>query len=67
MSGSRDRVIFLRDRDPEGALENLNRVTGLRFARWPESLVEAGAVSGMDDMERETRDDSLDTREAVRR
>ena len=29
---------------PERALENLNRLTGLRFAQWPESLVsqEAG-------------------------
>jgi hypothetical protein len=35
------RVIYLYRRDPQKALEQLNRITGLRFARWPESLVPA--------------------------
>lgn len=32
-------VVMLHGRDSERALENLNRITGLRFSRWPESLV----------------------------
>ncbi|AEF21488.1 MULTISPECIES: hypothetical protein [Pseudomonas] len=33
------KVVMLHARDSERALENLNRITGLRFSRWPESLV----------------------------
>lgn len=33
------QVIHLHQRDPQEALERLNRITGLHFARWPESLV----------------------------
>lgn len=33
------KVIHLHQRDPQEALERLNRITGLHFARWPESLV----------------------------
>lgn len=40
----KDKVIPLHRRDPQQALTRLNRVTGLRFARWPESLL-AFAVS----------------------
>lgn len=32
-------VIHLHQRDPKEALERLNRITGLHFASWPESLV----------------------------
>ena len=32
-------VIALQHTRPEQALEGLNRITGLNFARWPESLV----------------------------
>ncbi|MES2819361.1 MAG: hypothetical protein V4812_10300 [Pseudomonadota bacterium] len=35
-----DKVIHLHRRDPQGALTRLNRITGLRFSRWPESLVQ---------------------------
>jgi len=35
------KVIHLHRRDPQEALERLNRITGLHFARWPESLVPA--------------------------
>lgn len=31
-------VIALQQTHPEQALEGLNRITGLNFARWPESL-----------------------------
>lgn len=33
------KVIHLHRRVPQEALERLNRITGLHFARWPESLV----------------------------
>jgi hypothetical protein len=36
----KDRVIHLHRRDPQEALTRLNRITGLSFARWPESLLE---------------------------
>ncbi|MBA1274453.1 hypothetical protein [Stutzerimonas azotifigens] len=32
-------VIHLHQRVPGSALESLNRLTGLNFSRWPESLV----------------------------
>jgi hypothetical protein len=34
------KVIHLYQRDPQEALERLNRITGLRFAHWPESLAQ---------------------------
>ncbi|TRO19083.1 hypothetical protein EQ826_08970 [Ectopseudomonas mendocina] len=36
----KNRVIHLHRRDPQEALARLNRITGLEFARWPESLLE---------------------------
>lgn len=36
----KDRIIHLHRRDPQEALKRLNRITGLRFASWPESLLE---------------------------
>jgi hypothetical protein len=38
-------VIHLHQRGPQEALERLNRITGLHFARWPESLVSHPAES----------------------
>lgn len=43
MTETKSKVIHLHQRDPDAALERLNRITGLRFARWPESLVPAPA------------------------
>lgn len=37
------KVVMLHARDSERALENLNRITGLRFSHWPESLVATAA------------------------
>lgn len=39
MSGRKSKVLHLHRRDPQEALTRLNRITGLRFARWPESLL----------------------------
>ncbi|MFV9682964.1 hypothetical protein ACNFD4_09760 [Pseudomonas sp. NY15367] len=36
----KDRIIHVHRRDPQEALTRLNRITGLRFASWPESLLE---------------------------
>ncbi|MWV17099.1 hypothetical protein F3I16_13745 [Pseudomonas sp. L-22-4S-12] len=38
MDSAEPKVIHLRELDAQGALERLNRITGLRFARWPQSL-----------------------------
>lgn len=38
MNSAEDKVVHLHERDAERALERLNRITGLRFARWPHSL-----------------------------
>jgi hypothetical protein len=44
MTTSKGEVIHLHERDQQAALQRLNRITGLSFARWPESLVRAVEV-----------------------
>lgn len=39
MGTAKDKLIHLHERAPQRALEGLNRVTGLKFRHWPESLV----------------------------
>ncbi len=39
MKTDNGKVLYLHQQAPQAALERLNRITGLRFARWPESLV----------------------------
>ncbi len=39
MSHKQGKVVALCEQGSDEALERLNRLTGLRFARWPESLV----------------------------
>lgn len=39
MSNATEKVVMLHPRDSRAALESLNRITGLTFSRWPESLV----------------------------
>nr|WP_226945629.1 hypothetical protein [Pseudomonas sp. EggHat1] len=43
----KNRVIHLHRRDPQEALTRLNRITGLHFARWPESLLEHVAAENL--------------------
>lgn len=38
------KVTEIRQRHPDQALENLNRLTGLAFSRWPESLVNTADI-----------------------
>lgn len=35
----KNTVVYLHQFDPQAALERLNRVTGLQFSAWPQSLV----------------------------
>ncbi len=35
----KNTVVYLHQLDPQAALERLNRVTGLQFSSWPQSLV----------------------------
>ncbi|MGY4531212.1 hypothetical protein ACVW0Y_000315 [Pseudomonas sp. TE3786] len=44
-------VIALQHTHPEHALEGLKRITGLNFARWPESLVPRAPVAAQQDAE----------------
>lgn len=40
MNGKRSTILYLHQRAPDAALGALNRLTGLRFTHWPESLVD---------------------------
>ncbi|WP_374441975.1 hypothetical protein [Pseudomonas panipatensis] len=39
MNKDQKKVVHLHQRDPLNALERLNRITGLQFSSWPESLI----------------------------
>ena len=39
MNKDLNKVVHLHQRDPQDALERLNRITGLQFSSWPESLL----------------------------
>lgn len=49
MTAKRSAVVHLHRLDPEDALERLNRITGLRFAQWPESLVQPAVDSAAEE------------------
>lgn len=36
---SKGNVIYLHQLDPQAALARLNRLTGVQFSQWPQSLV----------------------------
>ncbi|ASK35092.1 hypothetical protein [Alloalcanivorax mobilis] len=42
------KIVRIEKRHPEAALENLNRVTGLEFERWPESLLDCVEQDGVE-------------------
>ncbi|UTW08638.1 hypothetical protein [Pseudomonas benzenivorans] len=44
MTKTKGEVVHLYQRDPQAALERLNRITGLSFARWPESLLQSSTA-----------------------
>ena len=46
MSSSKNKVVPLQPRDTDEALERLNRITGLRFVRWPQSLAVLARQAG---------------------
>lgn len=39
MNKDLNKIVHLHQRDPLSALERLNRITGLQFSNWPESLL----------------------------
>lgn len=43
MGSTSDKLIHLHERVPQRALEGLNRVTGLKFRHWPQSLAPVSA------------------------
>ncbi len=47
------KVIRIEKRHPETALENLNRLTGLDFQDWPESLLDCGDDIAVDNHQRD--------------
>lgn len=49
MPKSSPKVVMLHAHDSDRALENLNRITGLRFGKWPESLVATVGSSSTSD------------------
>ncbi|WP_440467016.1 hypothetical protein ACKI1H_28080 [Pseudomonas sp. YH-1] len=57
MKKDQNNVVHLHQRDLSSALERLNRITGLQFSSWPESLLpsvsqeaaESAAVEPSDD------------------
>ncbi|GAA5111946.1 hypothetical protein [Alloalcanivorax gelatiniphagus] len=46
-----NKVIRVDKKCPERALENLNRLTGLDFQSWPESLLDVGEQVATDNLE----------------
>ena len=46
MRSAKDNLIQLHEHVPQQALEGLNRVTGLRFRHWPESLAPTAVPLG---------------------
>lgn len=46
MGSAKDKLIQLHEHAPQQALEGLNRVTGLRFRYWPESLAPTAVPLG---------------------
>ncbi|TBU89996.1 hypothetical protein [Phytopseudomonas dryadis] len=49
MKKTAEKVVALHQRDPQTALDNLNRITGLKFSHWPESLLPAVAQEREDE------------------
>ena len=45
MTAITGKVIHLHQCDPQEALERLNRITGLCFSSWPQSLVSPAALA----------------------
>ena len=53
MGTAKDKLIHLHVRAPQRALEGLNRVTGLKFRHWPESLAPLAVQEEQGETERQ--------------
>ncbi len=56
MNGKRSTIVYLHQRAPDAALASLNRLTGLCFTQWPESLVQR---AGTPDTQQPIEDEPL--------
>ncbi|WP_448682443.1 hypothetical protein [Pseudomonas nicosulfuronedens] len=59
MKKDQNNVVHLHQRDLTSALERLNRITGLQFSSWPESLLPSVAQETAEPAAAEPADKSL--------
>ncbi|KJK00778.1 hypothetical protein UB43_10160 [Pseudomonas sp. 21] len=57
MKKDQNNVVHLHQRDLTSALERLNRITGLQFSSWPESLLPSVAQEAAEPAAVESSDD----------
>lgn len=58
MKKDQNNVVHLHQRDLTSALERLNRITGLQFSRWPESLLSSVPHDNAESVAAESSDET---------
>lgn len=59
MKKDQNNVVHLHQRDLTSALERLNRITGLQFSSWPESLLPSVSQDSAESVAVEPSDETL--------
>ncbi|OBY90938.1 hypothetical protein A6723_022220 [Pseudomonas sp. AU11447] len=59
MKKDQNNVVHLHQRDLTSALERLNRITGLQFSSWPESLLPSVTHDSAETVAAEPSDETL--------
>jgi hypothetical protein len=59
MKKDQNNVVHLHQRDLTSALERLNRITGLQFSSWPESLLPSVSQDAAKPVASEDSDENL--------
>ncbi|MFJ3049031.1 MULTISPECIES: hypothetical protein [Pseudomonas nitroreducens/multiresinivorans group] len=59
MKKDQNNVVHLHQRDLTSALERLNRITGLQFSSWPESLLPSVSQDSAESVAAEPSDETL--------
>ncbi|MCE4071403.1 MULTISPECIES: hypothetical protein [Pseudomonas] len=59
MKKDQNNVVHLHQRDLTSALERLNRITGLQFSSWPESLLPSVPHDSAEAVAAEPSDETL--------
>lgn len=59
MKKDQNNVVHLHQRDLTSALERLNRITGLQFSSWPESLLPSVSKDASEPVASEDSDETL--------